>query len=54
MRKAYADEDVIGFIRDVAAGRDPDRESRAAFAAKEVCVNHPDATSSVIAALGFG
>ena len=54
VRKAYADEDVIGFIRDVAAGRDPDRESRAAFAAKEVCVNHPDATSSVIAALGFG
>jgi hypothetical protein len=54
VRKAYTDEDVIGFIRDVAAGRDPDRESRAAFAEKEVCVNHPDATSSVIAALGFG
>ena len=51
VRKAYVDEDVIGFIRDVASGRDPDRESRAAFAAKEVCVNHPDATSAVLAVL---
>ena len=54
VRKAYVDEDVIGFIRDVAAGRDPDCDARAAFAAKEVCVNHPDATSAVVAALGFG
>ena len=53
VRKAYTDEDVIGFIRDVAAGRDLDRDARAAFAAKEVCVNHPDATAAVIAALGF-
>jgi hypothetical protein len=51
VRKAYADEDVVAFVRDVAAGRDPDRESRAAFAAKEVCVNHPDATSAVLAVL---
>ena len=51
VRKAYTDEDVIAFIRDVAAGRDPDREARAAFAAKEVCVNHPDATSAVLAVL---
>ena len=36
---------------DMAAGRDPDRESRAAFAAREVCVNHPDATSAVVAVL---
>ena len=49
--KAYTDEEVVSFIRDVAAGRDPDRESRAAFAAKEVCVNHPDATSAVLAVL---
>ena len=54
VRKAYTEEDVIGFIRDVAAGRDPDRESREEFAAREVCVNHPDATSAVVAALGFG
>ena len=53
VRKAYTDEDVIGFIRDVVAGRDLDRDARAAFAAKEVCVNHPDATAAVIAALGF-
>ena len=51
VRKAYSDEDVIGFIRDVAAGRDPDRADRAAFAAKDVCVNHPDATAAVIAAI---
>ena len=51
VRKAYTDEDVVAFVRDVAAGRDPDRESRAAFAAKEVCVNHPDATSAVLAVL---
>ena len=51
VRKAYTDEEVVSFIRDVAAGRDPDRESRAAFAAKEVCVNHPDATSAVLAVL---
>ena len=46
--------EVIHRAGDVAAGRDPDRESRAAFAAREVCVNHPDATSAVIAALGVG
>ena len=51
VRKAYTDEEVVSFVRDVAAGRDPDRESRAAFAAKEVCVNHPDATSAVVAVL---
>ena len=51
VRKAYTDEEVVAFVRDVAAGRDPDRESRAAFAAKEVCVNHPDATSAVLAVL---
>ena len=51
VRKAYTDDEVIAFIRDVASGRDPDRESRAAFAAKEVCVNHPDATSAVLAVL---
>lgn len=51
VRKAYADEDVIGFVRDVAAGRDPDHDARAAFAAKEVCVNHPDATAAVVAAI---
>ena len=54
VRKAHTDEDVIGFIRDVAAGRDLDRDARAAFAAKEVCVNHPGDTAAVIAALGFG
>ena len=43
--------EIIAFIRDVASGRDPDREARAAFAAKEVCVNHPDATSAVLAVL---
>ena len=51
VRKAYTDDEVIAFIRDVASGRDPDREARAAFAAKEVCVNHPDATSAVLAVL---
>ena len=51
VRKGYTDEDVVSFVRDVAAGRDPDRESRAAFAAREVCVNHPDATSAVVAVL---
>ena len=34
VRKAYTDENVIGFIRDVAAGRDLDRDARAAFAAR--------------------
>ena len=48
VRKAYTDDDVIGFIRDVEAGRDHDRDARVAFAAKEVCVNHPDATAAVI------
>ena len=51
VRKAYTDEDVIGFVRDVAAGRDADKDARAAFAAREVCVNHPDATSAVVAVL---
>ena len=54
VRKAYEDEDVIRFVRDVAAGRDPEQGARAMFAAKEVCVNHPNATAAVIAALGFG
>jgi len=48
VRKAYSDDDVIGFIRDVAAGHDPDHDARAAFAKREVCVNHPNATSAVI------
>lgn len=53
VRRAETDADVFAFLRDVAAGRDPDRAARAAFAAREVCVNHPRAARAVVDALGF-
>ena len=52
VRKAFTGEDVVAFLRDVVlAGNDPDRATRDAFAAKEVCVNHPHATDAVIASV---
>jgi len=48
VRKAYREEDAVAFLRDVAAGNDPDRDARDAFAAAEVCLNHPDASAKVV------
>lgn len=51
---AQTDEEIISFIRRVVlAGDDPDAASRAAFAASEVCVNHPHAADAVIGTLGL-
>ncbi len=48
-QRAFTEDDVLAFIRRVVvAGDDSDRDARAAFAASEVCVNHPDATGRVI------
>ena len=47
--RATTDGEIVGFIQKVVlAGDDPDREARDAFAAREVCVNHPDASGAVI------
>lgn len=47
--RAYTQEQILAFIREyVVAGRDPERAARDAFAAREVCVNHPHAAKSVI------
>ena len=47
--RAYTGDEIIRFIRDVVInGNDPMRPERENFARQEVCVNHPDATSSVI------
>ena len=53
--RAFTDDDIVNFIRDVVIGdRDPMRTERDDFAKREVCVNHPDATSSVINAILSG
>ena len=50
--KARDGEEISAFVRDVVAGgRDPLAEGRAAFAASEVCVNHPGATGRVVDAV---
>ena len=50
--RAFTEEEIVGFVRSVVlAGNDPDKPARDAFAAKEVCVNHPHATDAVIAEL---
>ena len=46
--RAYTDEDVVAFIERVRSGDDPDKAGRDAFAAREVCVNHPHATDAVL------
>lgn len=47
--------EISDFVRDVVVGgRDPLTEGRAAFAASEVCVNHPDATGRVVDAVMKG
>lgn len=47
---ARTPHDIFSFVRDVVAGGcDPLAEGRAEFAAKEVCVNHPDASGAVVA-----
>lgn len=49
---AYDGAAVRRFLREtVLGGNDPDREARVRFAREEVCVNHPDATGGVIAAV---
>ena len=50
--RAFTEEEIVGFVRSVVlAGNDPDKPARDAFAAKEVCINHPHATDAVIAEL---
>lgn len=50
--KAFTADEVIAFIRKVVlAGDDPDKAARDAFAAAEVCVNHPHATDAVVEAV---
>lgn len=50
--KAYTGGQIADFIRKVViAGDDPRKAERDAFAAREVCVNHPHATEAVIAAV---
>ena len=47
--KAFTGDEIVAFIRDVVlAGKDPEAAARAAFAKREVCVNHPHATDAVI------
>ena len=47
--KAFTGDEIVAFIREVVLkGNDPDKATRDAFAAKEVCVNHPHATDAVI------
>lgn len=46
---ASSDAEIGAFVRGVVAeGRDPMAAGRAAFAAAEVCVNHPDAAGRVV------
>ncbi|MBQ1569445.1 MAG: hypothetical protein IIZ70_06075 [Kiritimatiellae bacterium] len=53
--RACTDDDIVAFVRRVVvAGDDPGRAARDAFAAREVCVNHPHATDAVIAAVLAG
>ena len=50
--RAFTGEEVISFIRKVVLeGKDDEKATRDAFAAREVCVNHPHATDAVIAAV---
>lgn len=49
MCRAYTDEHIIEFIRKyVVNGNDTEKADRDAFAAREVCINHPHAAESVI------
>ena len=49
--KAFSGEDVVAFIRKVVLqGEDLEKPARDAFAAAEVCVNHPHASEAVLAA----
>jgi hypothetical protein len=53
--KAYTEDDVVAFIRRVVVdGNDPRKAERDAFAAREVCVNHPHATDAVLSAVREG
>ena len=53
--KAYTDDDVLAFIRRVVVDADdPRKAERDAFAAREVCVNHPHATDAVLSAVADG
>ncbi len=55
VERAYAEDDVVAFIRRVVLEcDDPRREERDAFAAREVCVNHPHATYAVLSAVEEG
>lgn len=50
--KAFTGEEIVSFIRTVILeGRDPAKAARDAFAAHEVCVNHPHATDAVISSV---
>lgn len=50
--KAFSGEEIVSFIRTVVLeGTDDEKAARDAFAAREVCVNHPHATDAVIAAV---
>lgn len=50
--KAFTGGQIIDFIRNVVLGdNDPERAARERFAREEVCVNHPDATGAVVAAV---
>ena len=50
--RAFTGEEIVSFIRTVVLeGKDDEKAARDAFAAREVCVNHPHATDAVIAAV---
>ena len=53
--RAYTDDDIVAFVRRVVlAGDDPRKAQRDAFAAREVCVNHPHAAAGVVDAVVDG
>ena len=48
-------DDIVAFVRRVVlAGDDPRKAQRDAFAAREVCVNHPHAAAGVVDAVVKG
>ena len=50
--KAFTGDEIVAFIREVVLKEnDPDKATRDAFAAKEVCINHPHATDAVVSAV---
>ena len=55
VHQATTDGQIVDFVQKVVlAEDDPGRAAREAFAAREVCVNHPDAAGAVVRAVLAG